>query len=917
MFGDLRLPMTGLILMAAAACEPAPETSKPPASDQPPSHQAAEQNAADPESTFADLAARAPKGRLPDTVRPLAYRLAMTIDPREPDFSGSVTITIKMEAPADGFWLHGKNITVDQTIIEAADGTLVKGFYREVLPSGVSWVGFGQTLPAGQHDVTLVYSAEFDKNLAGLFRVEEQGEAYALAKSESIQARKYLPGFDEPGFKAPFTVSLRVPEGYVAIANTPERVREPTGDGMEWVHFAPTRPLSTFLLSLSVARFDVVERDALPPNAIRDRAVPLRGFARKGKGGELGLILDITKDFVEIFEEALGVPYPYAKLDIVAAPQWPSGATELAGAITYREQLILVGDTPAPGARRRLVSLHAHELAHMWFGDLVTPPWWDDLWLKEGFATWGEPLVLTQWEPDGGHGLDAIVDGLNAMGRDALASARSVREPIFVNEDIRNAYTPIPYGKGMAIIRMVENYFGPDRFRRAIGDYIRTHEDGTADSPRFFDTIGQVTGVPELTAAFRSFVEQPGVPLLETDLDCAGEDGPHVTLKQSRYRPLGSAIDPATRWTIPACVRFDGTDGPAQTCAILTEEETRVSLETDRCPTWLMPNARGLGYYRFALNADAWSALRDTFQTLDTGEALVIVDNAFAGFEGGTTGAQTLGTLVTAAAATQSRHVAAAPLKYFDRYAEALGRGEQAAALRAFAAGLYAPRLGVLSDPQGEDEILLKTRLESFLALTAEDPALRATLSDAASRFIGFEGTPDLEALNSDQYETALTVAVQDQGAAFVDRLIEARARFDDPRFDAASAVALGRVRDPELAAQVRDYALSDVPGSREAYAMIGALMTEAETREDTWTWLKANIARVVERIPAQWRRRLPTLTTKFCDTSREGEIRAFFTENAGLMPGYQRQLTQAVETLSLCEALKTRLEAERFGLPE
>ncbi len=856
------------------------------------------------------LEERAPFGRLPKGVRPLAYDVAMTIDPRELRFSGTVTITLAMDKAGEGVWLHGNGLNVTQVLVETGEDAPLTGRYEQVLPTGVSWVGFGKTVPAGEIKVTLVYDAPFDQNLAGLFRVEEQGEAYALAKSESIQARKFLPGFDEPGLKAPFTVSLRIPEGYEAIANTPERSRGPVEDGLVWVYFAPTRPLSTFLLSLSVGPFDKVEYPALPATQIRDREIPLRGFARKGRGQDLKLVLDITKDFVEIFEEALGLPYPYKKLDIVAAPQWPSGATELAGAITYREQRILVGDDPAPGVRRALLSVHAHELAHMWFGNLVTPPWWDDLWLKEGFATWGTPLVLEQWEPEGGHGLDATARALGAMEKDVLASVRAVREPVGRNETIRNAYTAIPYSKGMALIRMVETAFGVEKFRRALGRYIKTHEDRAADSDQFFETIGTVTNEPALTAAFRSFVDQKGVPLVDAALDCTGE-APVVTLRQSRFRPLGSAVPAGTRWTIPLCVGFPDAEGTAKACTIMEDESVSLPLETAACPAWILPNAGATGYYRWSLSNAGWAGLTEAFEALTAQEQLVTVDSAIAGYDAGTVSPAAARGIIAAAAQAPTRRVAVAPVGALDRAAWTLGDDPQAERIRAFSRDLFAQRFAAAKVGTDPESRLLATTLETFLALTALDPDLRASLALAASRFIGIDGDPDSSALNADQFLAAFSVGVQDGGSAFVDALMEARDRIDDPLFDAASATALGNVGDAALAVRVRDYALSGKPGPREAYAIVKALMDNAVTREETWAWLKQNFPAFTAVIPAQWRRLVPTFAERFCDPDKETEVTAFFDANAQEVPGYKRQLTQTVEALSLCAARRERLLAE------
>ena len=847
--------------------------------------------------------AAAPAGRLPPNATPVAYQLDLVIDPREKRFGGLVTIDVRLAEQLAGLWLHGNRLDVSEVTVTGPRGDTSSGSYQQVLDSGVARIDFGRALGPGDIKLEIAYSAAFDQNLAGLFAVEEQGEHYALAKSESIQARKFLPGFDEPGLKARYDIALTVPRGYVAISNAPVVSRTPTGEDMERVTFATTRPLPTYLLSLAVGPFDVVERPDIPPNDIRAQPIPLRGVARKGRGADLGYILDITPEFVRIFEQALEQPYPYQKLDIVAAPQWPSGATELAAAITYREERVLADGTPPPGLRRSLISVHAHELAHMWFGNLVTPPWWDDLWLKEGFATWGTPLVLTEWEPDGGHDVDRAVRSLGAMATDSLASARRVREPITANEDIRSAYTSIPYSKGMALIAMADSFFGKDVFRPALGAYVARFADGAADSDDFFQAIGEATGEPALTESFRSFVEQPGVPFLKGQVVCEA-DAPYVELAQQRYRPVGSAIDPGVRWVIPVCATYGNGGNRQRTCALMREERMRLPLAGDACPAFVHPNAGGAGYYRWTLGAAGWATLIEHFEALSAPEALSAVDSAAAAFEAGETPAAALLAVMEAAARSDSRQVATQPLGAIEAYRAILDE-EAEGALMGWAAGLYGPRLSALTQPQNEDERLLRDALLRFMALQVEAPAVRTGLAAAAAEFVGLNGPRNADALDADRYREGFTVGVQDLGRPFFEQLVATRSAIDDPQFDEASAVALGRVTDPELVEQAQALALSGQLGTRETFSLIGQLFTHPAHRNEVWAWYRENFARVLELIPEQWRRQTPEVARHFCSEDKAQETAEFFAQVGDQVPGHERQLAQTIERIRLCAALK------------
>ncbi|MBB5213059.1 M1 family metallopeptidase [Microbulbifer hydrolyticus] len=902
----LTLPalFAGLILLTACGAENKNAVDKPTSETSNTSQQA---TTAETESR-PGVAEQPPAGKLPDGVRPTAYRLDLTLDPREDTFHGQVEIDIEVDNATDHIWMHGNNIDVAEIkgIVPSEGNKEVPAHYRQMLDSGVVRVDFAGGIPAGKITLRIQYSAPFDKNLAGLFKVEEKGDAYALAKSESIQARRFLPGFDEPGLKATYDISLTIPKGYKAISNGPESERVDAGNGMEKVTFSQTRPMPTYLLSLAVGPFDMVERPAIPANKYRKEPLPLRGFARKGRGKDMAYVLDKTPEMLRIFEEQLQRPYPFRKLDIIAAPQWPSGATELSAAITYREQRILVeGDEPAPGLRLALLGVHAHEIAHMWFGNLVTPPWWDDLWLKEGFSTWGTPLALTIMEPDGGHDLNAAVRAISAMQLDSLASTRAIREPITDNNNIRNAYDAITYSKSLGVIHMVDEYFGADTFRPALGRYIETFADGVADSPDFYKVIGDETNSPQLTEAFRTFVEQKGVPLLTVTLDCNSEGAAKVRVKQERYKPLGSPIaDTNQQWSIPFCMR--GNDG-LQQCEFLTDSQQAIDISDGTCPTWVMPNANGSGYYRFAMDEKNWQALLAQFEGLTPTERLAMIDSAFAAFETGALKPEILLEVVRLSATSDKRQVVEAPLGYLAKYSDHYLDDGTAGNWRAFLKKLYAKKAQTLADASDSESKLLRSRLLGFLALEAQDQDIRKQLQQQAEQFTGFGDERNPKALDSDLYESALTVAIQDSGKDFLDHLIKMRGELDDPLFENASANAIGRVTDPSQLDTIHSLALGDSMGAREAFGLIQNALAEPALQARNWQWLTDNFAAVVNKIPEQWRRNTPRFAANFCDQQSLKQVQMLFTQQQKLVPGYERALDQTEEGINLCMALKDR----------
>ena len=854
------------------------------------------------------IIADAPAGPLPASPYPTHYALDLTLDPREARFGGTVTMTLALEDETEGVYLHGRDLDVTGVRSFAGTEEPVTGSWTMARESGVAWLSFGQSVPAGEIVVEIDYNAPFDANLSGLFKVTEQGDAYALAKSESIQARRFMPGFDQPAFKAPFDVSLIIPEGDSAISNAPEASVEPMGDGLKKVTFETTRPLPTYLLSLAVGSFDVVDAGVLPPNEVRAEPIPLRGFARRGKGEELALALETAPELVRIFEEALQQPYPYKKLDIVAAPQWPSGATELAAAITYRESRILARPDIGPAARRSLLAIHAHEVGHMWFGNLVTPPWWDDLWLKEGFASWGEGASLSEMYPGEGYELDAIVDGIRAMDLDSLASARAVREPIALNENVRNAYDSITYNKGLAVIGMVDAYFGADVFRPALGRYVEAYEDGVANSPEFFDIIGRETGEPDLTRAFRSFVEQNGLPLIRVE-----KTNPNtLEISQSRYGPLGTKIQDHRDWVIPFCSYRGTLEGGNRLCFLINDKtETLVGdprVTTENEMRWFLPNADGTGYYRFSMPYEMWQDLGRNFGLLSAGEKLSTLDSVGAEFAAGRIDVQTVWRFIDEAVRDQERRVVQAAIREAGKFERLLADDEDAiAGYRAAILDVFRYRYAELDQQDNNDPelMIMRSSLERFLIRAGQDTALRQSLAEAAASFIGLEGVTSEREITTDDYLTSMAVGLQTYGEPFLDRLLAARSEFDDPVFEQAVAYAIGQNKDPQLLERVLDLALTGELGSRETRTIARGQMRQTETRDATWSWVQENFPTYLETIPRQRKRSSPALADAMCSLSARDEVVALFERHGDLAEGHERALSQTTERIELCSALE------------
>ena len=551
--------------LAACAHDPKPIAAAAPPAAATPAPAAASAASAAPASEAP------PKAQLPKTVRPTHYSLALTIAPERDRFSGVAEIEVELDQPQQLIWMHANHLHV--TSASAGD---VEGRLEQASPDGTARLTLARPIGPGKATLRLVWDSAFDEQLAGLYLAKENGVRYAFTQFEAIDARKAFPCFDEPAFKTPFDVTLTVPRGDVAVANTLPLEGAAAGtppEGMKTIRFATTKPLPTYLIAWAVGPFDVVETPPLPPNEVRKRPLQIRGIAPKGRGPELAYALETGRALLPILERYFGLEFPYDKLDHIAAPDYTYGAMENAGAILYREQAILHDPrTGSEDQKSGIAGTMAHEMAHQWFGDLVTLRWWTDAWLNESFATWMAAHAVEAWNP----GMNARVQSLTgtafAMDRDNLGTARSIRQPVESNADVWSAFDGITYQKGGAVISMFETFLGPAKFQAGIHAYLASHAHGSGSTDELLQTLGQVSG-RDVATPFRTFLEQPGVPMVEARVEC-GQG--LVSLRQSRYAPLGAATGEKQLWQIPVCARYAvaGTAGAAgvekQSCTLLT-----------------------------------------------------------------------------------------------------------------------------------------------------------------------------------------------------------------------------------------------------------------------------------------------------------------------------------------------------------
>jgi alanyl aminopeptidase len=521
----------------------------------------------------------APSFLLPTDAVPVKYKLDLTVDPARPTFDGAIQIDVDIHKPTPVLWLNAKDLVVQDATIDFAGHT----HSARLETSGGEFLGLKPDMPLGpgRATVSLHYHGRLDDKLVvGAFRRKVEGNWYVYTTFTPIEARRAFPCFDEPRFKTPWEISLRVPSGNLAFSNAAETAESDQSDGSTLVRFAPTQPLPTELVAFAVGPFTAFEGPPALPDGTPVRVLTPKGHAAEGKAA-----LDATRDVLPKLEAYTGINYPFGKLDHVSLADAGFGAVENPGLIVYlaRELLIAPGSDTAVRTRA-LRSLEAHEIGHQWFGDMVTQASWTDVWLSEGFATWISAKIMDAEQPPERAHVAAIVARERIMHVDEAPHTRPVRVEIASRGASKDIYNRIIYDKGASVLMMLDGWLGEDRVREAMHAYLTDHRFGNATTADLASALHAAAGI-DPAPVLRSFLDSTGVPRVSVDLECTGP-----TAKLTLHQTGATAI--------PICYRGDGV---TKTCTILETPSREIDLAA--CPTWIYPNAGGTGYYRVSWTA--------------------------------------------------------------------------------------------------------------------------------------------------------------------------------------------------------------------------------------------------------------------------------------------------------------------------
>ncbi len=849
-------------------------------------------------------------GKLPQGVSPIAQKIALHIDPTLESFSGTTTIKLQLNQATQEIVFHSAELAIsDISYVTQKNGQdyVRSGSFEQLNKEGRASVRFEESLPSGEGELRLRFKGNYTPGLHGLYKVKVDDESYAFTQFEAISARRAFPCFDEPRFKISYTIEVITRQQDHIITTTPEvkseEIKYDDGTSKMRHQFKTTKALPTYLLSFSVGPFDIVDAPALPKTSIRNVEVPFRGVAVKGKGQELKYALQNTSELVESLENYFNYPFPFEKLDIIAVPDFRAGAMENVGAITFRDYFLFIDENTAPMAQKtRFVNIMAHELAHMWFGNLVTMPWWDDIWLNEAFATWMAAKVVEDTHPE----FEAQARQLSythwAMDQDSFASSRQIREPIESDHDIYNAFDGITYSKGASVLSMVESWMGQDDFRKGMREYMRTHAYQNADYKDLIQSLDAASPNKSIPKLFESFLFQPGVPHLHVNAN---------EITQRRYRAKGSTYETSSKWTLPLCASI-GKLSLAHRCALISEpkhksDERFVSAEAVAAsmPTsWGHPNTNASGYYRWSLNInDLSNLIENHYSTMNVRERMSFRDSLFALFRQGDLNEilmiRTLPLLMndphplvwssTLNFMHQAIHRSGPQFKH-----AWIDLGKTVLWEKLDAIGLQAKR--------GESALITESRpkLVSSLIFDFEHEELLENFSKLGVEYLGPSkiGKLNPKVLASDLGQVALQAALQVRGKSFATQLRTRLSNESDPVARRQLIGALSSIDDPNLQKNQLPLILSDDLRDNEITTFLFNIARRKKVHNLAWDFVVKNIDKMTARVPARRQSSLIHLLDYSGDLKSKELIREFFRTRIENIDGGPRQLELALEAI-------------------
>jgi aminopeptidase N len=838
--------------------------------------------------------------RLPELATPQHYKLTFAPDFDKDNFTGEETLQIQVLQPTSKIVLNSAEIEFQDVTIASAGSTQTAQVTLDK-ESEMATFSVGQPLQPGPATLQIHYTGILNNELRGLYLGKDTtGKKYAVTQFESTDARRAFPSFDEPAYKATFDITVIADKSHTAISNAKVLSDVPgPSAGKHTVHFATTAKMSSYLVALAVGEFEYIEGSA--------DGIPIRVYGPPGTRQYDAFALAVAEHCMKYFDQYFGIKYPFEKLDMIGLPDFSAGAMENTGLITYREVILQLDDEHSSvGLHKEVATVIAHEMAHQWFGDLVTMKWWDDIWLNEGFATWMENKAVAAWKPGWNMDLDDVRDTATTLNVDSLANTRPIHQAAETPAQIQELFDGIAYGKAGAVLRALEAYLGPDTFRAGVDEYLKKYSYSNATADDFWSTLASVSKKP-VDRIMPTFVKQPGVPMVNLDLKCSG-GAAKVRLSQQRYfydRTLFDHDD-SELWQVPVCMKAAPakSGGKSETkCELLAKREETFTWPS--CTPWILNNSGATGYYRSGYSTEMLRAMaNDVEHDLTPAERIMLLSDAWASVR---VGKQEVGDFLAVAEglkADRNRAVVAQLADQLDFIGNYLVTDSDRDSYQLWIRRLFTPmatELGWQTRPGDTDEQKsLRSRVFRTLGYSGRDPEVLAQ-----ARKLANEALQDPASIDGTMAATIFSLAALDGDATLYDQIVDHLKSASTPNQYYLYFGALSDFTDPKLLERTLHFALTPDVRSQDKLGLIASVMENPAGEKLAWSFVQAQWSEIDKIGGGFTSGEVVQATSVFCDAGLRGEVQDFFTQHS--VPTAERTLKQSLERMNYCVDLKSQ----------
>ena len=864
--------------------------------------------------------------RLNRDILPIHYQIHLVPDLNRGHFRGESLIQIEILKATSTIELHAADMILDHAQIVPTGGQIYRpsapppsatpaqrGARGQEIASSVTprpgretlEIKFPNRLAPGNYSLGLKFHANLQNKLRGFYAAQSGNRRYAFTQLEAADARRCFPCFDEPDFKAKFSFSVTARSGFTVISNNPMRHSETNANGTTTWHFTETPKLSTYLCAIGVGELESEEQRHLG-------TVPVRVWHVPEKAHLAGFALECAVASLQLLEKYFGIPYPYEKLDLVAVPDFEAGAMENAGAVFFRETLLLLDpDTVTMAEKKRVAEVIAHELAHMWFGNLVTMKWWDDLWLNEAFATWMAFKIIDQWKPEWEMWKNFEPHRAAALGLDGLANTHSIYAPVKNATEATENFDAITYEKGASVVRMVEAYLGEKPFQKGVRNYLKEHSESNAEGRDLWKALAKSSGV-DVEKIVKAWITQPGFPVVS--LMAEEKDGePGLRVQQDRF--LASPTTKITKatpttWPIPLLVKTPGRGRKAVTRALVKRKSEWIPFAGGATVPWFYGNAAEGGFYRPRQDAESLAALtQDGCQRLDAVERMGLVGHQWALVRSGQAELASVLDLLSSLGNEPDFEVLeaiASPIAALDDQVASAAGDATRAALQSWIRDTWGPAWRDLgwSGANEEASQLRRGSLLRIVGLLGEDP----TIADqAASHFESY--LDDSTVLDPNLADALVAISARNGDLERFTKLRGSLEFSETPQERRRHQLALADFREPKTIDQCLNMTLTPEVATQDVGFLLMRSLSNRVARPKTWNFIRDNWEKLSNRLPPMMASRLVEATASLQTKEYRREVSAFFRANP--VPTGARALKIAMERFDIGEELRRRCAPE------